>query len=196
MFYLILAILCSSSLSIFTRLSEKTVKNLASYYEKLGCFDTGIFATDILVRVLFENGYEKLATKLLSADGEQGFEHWKKQGATTFHEYWDSNRSRSHCHPMFGAVVAYFFEYLLGIKQEKGTVGYTSLVIHPRAFTEFGNMSGSIETPNGTVSVSYKKNDDHYEFNVVIPEGVKAIFKVDDYNQTQLSKGENSIVVV
>ena len=35
--------------------NDNTYKNLVSYYEKIGCFDTGIFATDILIRLLFEN---------------------------------------------------------------------------------------------------------------------------------------------
>ena len=104
--------------------TENTYKNMVSYYKKLGYYDTGIFATDIVTRTLFENGDSDLAIDLLTHDGDQGFEHWRKNGATTFHEYWDSNRSRSHSHPMFGAPVAYLFEYLLGIKQEEGTAGY------------------------------------------------------------------------
>ena len=176
--------------------SDRTFLKLVSYYEKLGCFDTGIFATDVLIRTLFENGNGKLAVKLLAADGKQGFEHWRKNGATTLHEYWDSNHSRSHCHPMFGAVVACFFEFILGIKQEKGTAGYCSLVIQPQAFTEFGYMSGSIETPRGTVSVKYKKSTDHYEFKVLIPKGVKAVFKIGDDIFNDLSEGENSITAV
>ena len=94
--------------------SEKTYEKMVQYYKKLGNYDTGIFATDIVTRLLFERGDGELAFNLLVNNGDQGFEHWRRNGATTFHEYWDSNRSRSHNHPMFGAVVAYFFEYLLG----------------------------------------------------------------------------------
>ena len=176
--------------------SEKTYENLVSYYDKLGHYDTGIFATDILTRVLFENGNPELAVKLLTADGDQGFEHWRKNGATTFHEYWNSERSRSHCHPMFGAVTAYLFEYLLGIKQEEGTVGFTSLVIEPMAFTLFQNMKGSIETSGGTVSVEYKKCDDHYEFTVNVPESTKAVFKLNGEVTHELTAGENSVIVL
>lgn len=176
--------------------SDKTYKNMVDYYKKLGHYDTGIFATDILTRVLFEKGNPELAVKLLTSDGEYGFENWRRNGATTFHEYWDSNRSRSHCHHMFGAVTAYLFEYLLGIKQEAGTAGYTSLVIEPLAFTMFNNMSGSIETPNGTVSVSYERKDDHYEFEVTIPENVKAVFKLNCEVTHELTNGDNSVIVL
>ncbi len=159
--------------------NENTYKNIVRYYEKTGCFDTGIFATDILIRILFENGNGDLAVKLLTNDGAQGFEHWRKNGATTFHEYWDSNRSRSHNHPMFGAPIAYFFEYLLGIKQKETSVGYKSLIIEPQCVTMFQRMKGSIEIPAGKVSVSYVNIDDSTVFEITIPEGVKAVFKTE-----------------
>ena len=170
--------------------TENTYKNMVSYYKKLGYYDTGIFATDIVTRTLFENGDSDLAIDLLTHDGDQGFEHWRKNGATTFHEYWDSNRSRSHSHPMFGAPVAYLFEYLLGIKQEEGTASYKSLVIEPQGVSRFGRMSGSIETTQGTVAVSYINNDEKVNFTVTIPENTKATFRYKN-KKLALTQGEN-----
>lgn len=169
-----------------------TYKNLVKYYEKVGCFDTGIFATDILIRVLFENGDEDLAIKLLTNNGNQGYEHWRVNGATTFHEYWDSNRSRSHSHPMFGAPVAYFFQYLLGINQAETDGGYNSIIIEPKGFKNFEFMNGSMETPNGDVSVNYENKDGKTYFEVIIPDGVKAIFKNSD-NIIPLKSGKNYV---
>ena len=173
--------------------TEKTYKNMVRYYEKLGYFDTGIFATDILTRVLFEHGDAALAVKLLCADGNQGFEHWRRNGATTFHEYWDSNRSRSHNHPMFGAPVAYFFEYLLGIRQREDTVGYRDLVIQPEATDMFGFMEGSMETPQGSVAVSYTHEGGGITFDIVIPEGTAAVLRYEGKDHA-LSEGENRMI--
>ena len=170
--------------------TENTYNNMVSYYKKLGYYDTGIFATDIVTRTLFENGDSDLAIDLLTHDGDQGFEHWRKNGATTFHEYWDSNRSRSHSHPMFGAPVAYLFEYLLGIKQEEGTAGYKSLVIEPQGVSRFGRMSGSIETVQGIVALSYKNNGEKASFTVTIPENTKATFRYKN-KELALTQGEN-----
>ena len=143
----------------------------------MGYYDTGIFATDIVTRLLFQKGDSHLAIDLLTHDGDQGYEHWRKNGATTFHEYWDSNRSRSHSHPMFGAPVAYIFEYLLGIKQKEGTAGYKSLIIEPQGISRFGRMSGSIETVQGTVAVSYQNNNGKVTFEITIPENTNAFFR-------------------
>lgn len=174
--------------------NENTYKNLVSYYEKLGHFDTGIFATDILIRTLFEKGDAELALKLLTNNGEQGYEHWRINGATTFHEYWDSNRSRSHNHPMFGAPVAYFFEYLLGIRQPKDCGGYNELIIAPECIEKFGYMNGSMMIPAGKVAVSYVNKDGITEFTIEIPEGVNAEFVYKDNRFPLVSGGNNFLI--
>ena len=172
-----------------------TYANMVNYYKKLGYFDTGIFATDVLIRTLFENNDAELAVDILTNNGNQGYEHWRQNGATTFHEYWDSNRSRSHCHPMFGAPVAYFFEYLLGIRQTEESCGYSELVISPQAISKFNRMSGSMDIPSGTVSVSYKKIGGDVKFNIFIPEGCKASFRVPSY-ACALHPGKNEFSVL
>ena len=172
--------------------TERTYDNLKSYYEKLGHLDTGIFATDILIRVLFERGDGALAADLLRADGTHGYERWRQNGATTFHEYWDSNRSRSHNHPMFGSPVAYIFEYLLGIKQHENTAGYREVTIAPQAVECFGRMSGGIMTPKGRISVGYERCEGRVIFTVNVPGDVSADFKYLDMSVV-LTEGENII---
>lgn len=167
-----------------------TYENMVDYYKKVGSLDTGIFATDVLIRTLFEHGDGELAVELLTNDGDHGFEHWRKNGATTFHEYWDSRHCRSYNHPMFGAVTAYLFEYLLGIQQPKGAGGYSSVFIRPQAISKFERMSGSMETPNGIISVSYEKADGKISFKISIPQSTEAVFCGFD-REIKLSAGEN-----
>ena len=170
--------------------NKRTYDNLISYYTKLGHYDTGILGTEVLTRILFESGNDELAVDILTGNGDQGFEHWRRNGATTLHEYWDSTRSRSHNHPMFGSPIAYFFEYLLGIRQPNGGAGYNNIVIEPRAVSKFGYMSGSMETPKGTVSVEYRKNGEAVDFKISVPSGITASFKYKD-KEHPLTEGEN-----
>ena len=88
---------------------DRTLEAIVDKYEALGEFDTGIFGTDILIRVLCENGYKDLAFKLLTSEKENTFYNMKKHGATTLWENW--NGEASHSHPMFGAVVQYIVKY-------------------------------------------------------------------------------------
>jgi alpha-L-rhamnosidase len=172
--------------------TERTYANLVSYYDALGHYDTGIFGTDILTRVLFRHGNADLAVKLLTSDGDQGFEHWRKSGATTLLEYWDVEKSRSHNHPMFGAVVSTFFDDLLGIRQVEGTAGYTALVIEPQATDKFGRMSGSITTARGKIAVAYRRSESSMDFEITIPENTDASLKFGG-RIYELTAGKNVI---
>lgn len=85
--------------------------NLVKKYSKLKKFDTGIFGTEILVRILCEHGYTALAKALLtSKEGIGTFSFMREHGATTLWEDWDG--AYSHSHPMFGAVVSSIIKYL------------------------------------------------------------------------------------
>ena len=174
--------------------NEKTYPNMVNYYKMLGHYDTGIFATDVLTRILFEHGDDDLAVDLLTNNGEQGFAHWKQNEATTLHEYWDSNRSRSHSHPMFGAPVAYLFEYILGIRQQPQSAGYRSIQIEPRSLHRFNRLSGSMHTPNGTVAVSYIRKSNGIQCKIVIPKNTEAIFRYSD-QEFKLTDGENVFIL-
>ena len=150
----------------------ETFDKLVSYYDRIGYYDTGIFGTELVTRVLFEIGEGDVAYKLLTADTPHGFGFWKKDGATTLREYW--GKSRSHSHPMFGAVVACFFEYILGIRQEKDSYGYERVVISPAAIGKLSRAEGHITTPKGKLCVSYKKAEGNITYRIEIPEGVSA----------------------
>ncbi len=89
--------------------NEKTLQAIVEKYENLGEFDTGIFGTKLLIKVLCKNGHKNLAFKLLSSQGENTFYNMKRQGATTLWENW--NGEASHSHPMFGAVVEEIVKY-------------------------------------------------------------------------------------
>ena len=95
---------------------------------------------------------------------------------------------------MFGAVVAYFFEYLLGIKQTSHKGGYSSVIIDPQAVSCFGWMSGSMATPNGKIEVGYKKTDNGIKFEIIIPHKTEAVFKYKD-GERILSEGRNIFTV-
>lgn len=169
---------------------ERTYKNLVEYYENLGCFDTGIFGTDIVCRVLFERGNGDLALKLLLSEETVSFYDWKKRGATTFYEYWSGSlRDRSHNHPMFGAVVAYFYDYLLGITENEDKI-----IIAPVFDAKINEISGFRTLKCGKVSVSYIKKDGKIKIDIDVPEKKDAIFVFSDMAKP-LNAGKNSIEI-
>lgn len=169
----------------------RTYTQMVAYYRRTGHFDTGIFGTDILTRVLFERGDGQLACDLLLSTHKHSFAEWKRRGATTFWEYWpESLIDRSHNHPMFGAVAAYLYDYLLGIRAKDGCAGYTDITIAPVIVNGVNTLSGHRTLPAGKVSLSYEKSEGGISFCISIPEGQKAEFVYGE-NTYPLSAGEN-----
>ena len=171
---------------------ERTKKNFIDYYEKLGYYDTGIFGTEVVTRLLFEYGRADLALRLMQAAEPHGFGKYMELGETTIWEYWDE-KSRSRSHPMFGAVTAFLFDYVLGIKQRDGGVGYGDVVISPLVHSmEWAD--GSIETVHGKIGVSFKNKEGEIEIKTVIPASVKAALILDG-EEISLPQGESVHII-
>ncbi len=168
----------------------RTYPNLVEAYRKSGSYDTGIFGTDILTRVLFEHGDGQLAFDLLTADTPVSFEAERKRGATTLWEKWPDFDDRSHNHPMYGAVAAYLFDHLAGIGQPTDGAGYGELVIAPVIARGINRLRAMRTIPAGEVTVAYEKAGETVDFRIVIPSGVSATFRCGD-TERALDAGEN-----
>ena len=166
----------------------------AEYYNKIGHYDTGICGTDVLTKVLFDTGYGETAVRLLTS--KDGFGGWMEQGFTTFSEYWlNSTRDRSHNHPMFGSVIAYIFEKLLGITQADDSRGYEDLIIKPFFSEKINTIGGSRTLPCGVVSVNYNRTADNIFVKISLPKGKTARF-IYNNKERLLYEGENSFALL
>lgn len=168
---------------------ERTYENTRKKYSAADSFDTGIFGTDILTRVLFERGDATTAFRLLTSEGKGSFYNMKKQGATTIWENWDGERS--HSHPMFGAATRYLFSFILGITQEKTSAGYEHILIAPQIPDGLNYASGHITTVHGKISVTFKRTESEADFYVTVPQ--RARFTYGSDCEFELRDGENHI---
>jgi len=168
---------------------ERTYENTRKKYSAADSFDTGIFGTDILTRVLFERGDANTAFRLLTSEGKGSFYNMKKQGATTIWENWDGERS--HSHPMFGAATRYLFSFILGITQEKTSAGYEHILIAPQIPDGLNYASGHITTVRGKISVTFKRTESGADFYVTVPQ--RARFTYGSGCEFELRDGENHI---
>lgn len=171
---------------------EKTLEISVEKYRDRECFDTGIVATDVLPRILFESGNAQLAFDLMTARKGPSFGYMMEQGATTLWEDWLPERSLNH--PMFGALTRYLFTYLLGISQAKDSAGFEKITIKPCLVGGMNRASGHITTAKGKIAVAYEKTGDSVEFSVELPEGTSAEFECGEYKST-LCGGTNKFVI-
>lgn len=169
--------------------------HLVAKYEQQTCYDTGIFGTEIVTRLLFERGRGDLAVRLLCAAEPHGFGRWMREGSTTlweYFDYWRAGVTRSYSHPMFGAVVACFYDHLLGITQPHSAVGYERVRICPAMIEGLDRLTGHITAPCGKIGVSYIKEAGCLHLTVEIPDGVCAEIALPDGETHNVGGGVHS----
>lgn len=171
---------------------EKTLQMTVEKYADRELFDTGIVATDVLPRILFESGNAQVAFDLMNSRKLPSFGYMMEHGATTLWEDWLPERSLNH--PMFGALTRYLFTYLLGISQANDSAGFEKITIKPCLVDGMNRASGYITTVKGRIAVSYEKTGDKVDFIVTLPENVSAEFVCGEYNVMLLS-GTNSFTI-
>ncbi len=156
---------------------ERTLKNLKDRYAEYKGFDTGIFGTKLLPKVLFDNDFGDVAMGLYTSDNEASFRKWMEWGETTLRESWFN--TRSHNHPMFGSPVLWLFEYVLGIRQTEDSKAYEKVIVNPKVISDITDVSGSFMSVKGKFALAYKKDGKKIKFTVEIPAGVDAEFNYD-----------------
>ena len=136
-------------------------------------FDTGILATPLLLRVLTDYGRADLAYEVMNQKDFPGFGHYiLGQNATTLWENW--NGASSHSHPMYGSVVAWFFNTLAGIAPEMATAGWQNFVINPFTDNELTYTKASYQSAYGNFSANWKKEQGYLIMEVEIPVNTQA----------------------
>lgn len=150
--------------------NREMLRRINEKYDTLGEFDTSMFGTDVLIRVLFENGYADTAIKLLSSEKENSFGSQINKGATTLWEYW--NGGASHNHPMFGACVKYLFANLMGIQKHDGKI-----IVKPTPSNRLKYVRGELHG----VKFSYKI------------DGGEIIFEIDSESPYSFIYGDFSL---
>ncbi len=171
----------ASSYALEIGLGDKRVeKKVCDKYAELGMYDTGIIATEILTRWLFENGHGQLAFDLMASDKDVSFAYMARNGATTLWENWNGRDSRNH--PMFGAVTKNIFKHLLGIRQPETGVAFEKAIINPVFVDGMNRAKGHITTENGIISVEYTKACGKAHIKVFADEKIDASFVYGEMN--------------
>jgi alpha-L-rhamnosidase len=166
---------------------ERTFDNMVKKYDEFGGLDTGIFATELLIKTLGERGRADLVYKLLTSHKfNSSFYSMFKNGATTLWEDWDGHSS--HNHPMFGGCFKAMWTCFLGINPT--SAGYKSVRITPCDIEGLGNMYGYMETAFGRLSVNLHREGESVKLVVVVPTGCETVLDFRGREET-LHSGVN-----
>lgn len=75
---------------------------------------------------------------------------------------------------------------VLGIRLEDGVI-----TICPKTDERLGFAEGTYDSPVGKIYSSWKYADGKVQYEVEIPDGVKAVFVDENGNETELHTGKN-----
>lgn len=165
----------ADAFALWAKLPEnlKLPKFLKERYENAPALDTGIFATDLLLEMLFSHKMPEIAVRLMTLKNEKiGFYYMQRSGATTLFEALHSNIP-SNDHPMFGACVRHLFTGLLGIRGDYSPYAGT-MIITPCLSTDIHYARGSVMTEKGAVYVEFTVSEKEISLKINLPEDLNA----------------------
>ncbi len=149
---------------------KRLIKALENYGYRLG---TGFLSTPLILDVLSEIDIES-AYKLLENEEMPGWLFMPKMGATTVWESWEGTEAQggiaSLNHYSKGAVCQWLFEKMCGINM----AGENHFVIAPMPGGRFSFASAEYDSIFGKVKSSWKKENDGYTYEIVIPTNCTA----------------------
>lgn len=166
--------------SLRTQAAQRLAENVEDYDNHL---TTGFLGTPYLCDVLTRFGYDSTAYKLLLQDTYPSWLYPVKMGATTIWERWDGEKPdstfetpgmNSFNHYSYGAIGNWMYRKMVGLDTYEDGAGYKHIKIQPHIGGDFTSASASLKTYYGTVSNSWKINDNEISMDIEIPANTTA----------------------
>ena len=171
---------------------EKVFSALLKHLEALDYyFDTGILATPLLLKVLNDNNRNDIAYRIMNQRDFPSFGYLSDDNYTCLWETWDGRASRNH--PMFGSVVAWFYNSLAGIRFDETKPGMKHILITPPRHTELDFCKSSYESLYGLIRSEWKHKDDVFELTVEIPANTSATIYIPAEYGSNIKESGNLI---
>ncbi|MGH9344615.1 MAG: alpha-L-rhamnosidase C-terminal domain-containing protein, partial [Terriglobia bacterium] len=131
-----------------------------------------VYAAQYLLEGLFENGQSEAAVEEMIAPGDRSWRHMVDSGATITWEAWDErykpNLDWTHA---WGAAPANLLpRFVLGVQVNEPGWSEARIEPHPGGLRF---ASGTVPTPRGTISVSWKMAR-RFALSVALPAGMEA----------------------
>jgi hypothetical protein len=150
---------------------ENIVKDIRSRNNSLTAGDIGY---RYLVRVLDEAGRSDVLFDMNSRSDVPGYGYQLAKGATALTESWQAFPTVSNNHFMLGHIMEWFYNGLAGISQAENSIAYKDIIIRPEVVGDVTYAKGVYQSPYGTISSEWKKENDRFELAVQIPVNTTA----------------------
>ena len=172
----------------------KFVEHLVEKIRKNGNkIQTGFIGTAYILDALIDNGRVDVAYDLLLQKEFPSWLYCVRKGATTVWEHWDglkpdgsmwSADMNSFNHYAYGAVSAWLYGTVAGIKSDESKPGYENIRIKPLPDDRLDYAYAELDTKYGTVKSGWKKVNNGYEIEITVPTGSTADITIGENTET------------
>ena len=191
-------------------------KKVVAHYKETGCIDTGIVLTPVLLELLTARGEIDVVYEIMNRHEYPSF-HYMLAGETTLCEHWSKYWPKiksaedkeevlegdvSHCHPMYGSVVAWMYKHVAGLDLSELSNG--KIIYAPKFMSRIQRASAAKPTSRGRAAIGY----DLYgglKMKITVPYGLEGevrlplteceefFVKREDGTQLKSRKGKNCV---
>ena len=149
---------------------------------------TGFLSTAFLLPVLADSGHADVAYDVLFQRTPPSWLVMLDRGATTIWEDWEGIDDNGEPHASLnhyskGAVVRFLHSHILGLRQAQGCAAWESFTVAPVPPAGLAWARGSLDTPQGRITVDWQAKEDGFHITVDIPAGTTAEVIFPDGNR-------------
>jgi len=162
--------------SLASELRKNLYKDIIETHS--GHFATGLVGVPVFTEWSVKNRESDLMYSMLKKRDYPSYLYMIDNGATTTWEHW--NGARSRIHNCYNGIGTWFYQAVGGIRADENVPGYKKIIIDPQIPEGISWANCSKETPYGTVSVSWKLENESFEMNVKIPVSCTATVKLPE----------------
>ena len=158
---------------------------------------TGFIGTAYLLFALADNGYLETAKKVMMVEGMPGWLYEVDMGATTVWERWNSllpdgtpnpDGMNSYNHYAYGVVMEFIYRRIVGIEPLKP--GFKEVKIIPSYVSGVNSVKGEYQSVNGRIASGYKVINSKIQYDISIPNGIKANIYLHEEGLVASGSGE------
>ncbi len=150
---------------------------------------TGEIGLKHMINALTKYGRSDVLYKMCLNKTYPSYLYFVENDATTLIEYWDMQRGRSQNHAMLGHIEEWLSHSLAGIHNI--APGYEKIAVAPYIPDDLARAEASTETPYGTLSNRWEKQNNKLYMTTVVPSGTEAEISLpEDLCENILLNGE------
>lgn len=171
-------------------LAERLAALIKANGDRIG---TGFLGTPLVLPALSEHGQTEAAYRLLLNEQCPGWLYQVARGATTMWERWDAVREDGSLHAgemdvaegasmvsfnhyAYGAVAAWLYRTVAGLRPCAEEPGYGSILFAPRPGGGLSHASAAIDTAYGPAGINWRLDGDRLRVELTIPPGARGRF--------------------